>query len=325
MGENAAIPIRKRIVRLHDLTVTQSERAITFVISTDDLARDKGILLSGKCRTQAYNDNPIFIWSHLREIPAVASGMWPVKKDPKRNPIRLIEKYRFSDKTQWARDLYGLYSDGTLKCVSVSWDPLDQSPPTPDELRKNPDWADAHWIGRDWELEEVSGCNVPALKQAMTMTMEADELEHSILGAVSKGRITSEFARSFMGVEIPVIEKETEPEREQLSDVSTVDIEENEPPPIESVTKEDDTVPDKEPEQEQESPMQSETQPETQSAPVIEVKRAELPIGRRALANELTRAEIAVEIDRRVRQSISEIIGEKVALLAARITGRPIK
>ena len=191
---NAANRVTKRTLALREISTDDTERTFTAVVSTDDIARDRGVLLSKGCDWSHYwgseGANGPLLWVHEQELLPLGSCVW-MKHDRKRDPTKIIGKFRFSTEkaNPMAENAWNLVKEGHLKACSVSWNPIDQSGPTPDELRENPDWADARWIGRKWELLEVSLCNVPALPQAV--------IQH----ALEHGMITREFVRSYLGME----------------------------------------------------------------------------------------------------------------------------
>lgn len=196
------LPITRR-AQATDIDFVQADNAIVAKISGDEIARDKGILLTRGARLDEYLKNPVWLWSHDRNLPPIGSAVW-LKRQPKQNPVELIGKYRFAD-TEVGEQFRTLYHDGHLSAFSVSWSPFDQSAPNEDELRDNPTWKDAgvRWVGRDWELEEVSGCNVPAHPGCLT-------IEH----ALRDGKVTPEFCRSYFKIE----PEDPEPEPDDLED-----------------------------------------------------------------------------------------------------------
>jgi HK97 family phage prohead protease len=84
---------------------------------------------------------------------------------------RVLAKFRCTDKTPFARDIFALAQDGVLRTYSIGFRPLESSPPTAAELREHPDWAGALRVHRSWELLEFSLVGVPANPEALMLAI----------------------------------------------------------------------------------------------------------------------------------------------------------
>ncbi len=84
---------------------------------------------------------------------------------------RILAKFRCTDKTPFARDIFALAQDGVLRTYSIGFRPLESSPPTAAELREHPDWAEALRVHRSWELLEFSLVGVPANPEALMLAI----------------------------------------------------------------------------------------------------------------------------------------------------------
>ena len=84
---------------------------------------------------------------------------------------RILAKFRCTDKTPFARDIFALAQDGVLRTYSIGFRSLESSPPTAAELREHPDWAEALRVHRSWELLEFSLVGVPANPEALMLAI----------------------------------------------------------------------------------------------------------------------------------------------------------
>ncbi len=84
---------------------------------------------------------------------------------------KLLAKFRCTDKTPFARDIFALAQDGVLRTYSIGFRPLAASPPTAAEIRQNPTWAAATRVHRSWELLEFSLVGVPANPEALMLAI----------------------------------------------------------------------------------------------------------------------------------------------------------
>ena len=201
--------------------------SVVAVISTDDMARDKGVLLSSGARLDNYRKNPVFLWSHDRWKMPIGSAEWVKQSPNKSNPTEILAKFRFAS-TMEGMAARTLFEEGHLRSFSVSWRPIDQSEPTEDELKENPRWKKdgVQWVGRDWELEEVSAVSVPALPQAV------------VVEQYEKGNLTGEFCRTYLGVDpasrtepTETVETEPDPETETVAPEPEPESDTTEPEP----------------------------------------------------------------------------------------------
>lgn len=84
---------------------------------------------------------------------------------------KILAKFRCTDKTPFARDIFALAQDGVLRTYSIGFRPLEASPPTAAEIRQHPEWADAVRVYRSWELLEFSLVGVPANPEALMLAI----------------------------------------------------------------------------------------------------------------------------------------------------------
>jgi phage head maturation protease len=145
-----------------DLTVNPSSREIVAVISTDAVDRDGEVVLPNGLEKAQYSGNPVVLYGHDSSSLPIGKTLW-IKSDGN----KVIAKYRVSDKTQFARDVFGLLQDGILRAHSIGFTEHDSSPPTTKEIETRPDWKDARKVIRSWSLLEFSVVPIPCNPEAL--------------------------------------------------------------------------------------------------------------------------------------------------------------
>jgi hypothetical protein len=148
-----------------ELQINQARREILAIASTDCVDRDGEVVLPSGLRTKGVNyaGRPV-LWSHDRQLPAIGSILWM-----KQTGDQILCKYRITDKTEFARDIFELIQDDCLKDHSIGFEVYDEGPPTPTELEQHPEWKDCRNIIREFEILEFSVCNVPCNPEAGTI------------------------------------------------------------------------------------------------------------------------------------------------------------
>lgn len=146
--------------------VDDDERTITATISTGIVDRENEVLLPKGAEFEQYLKNPVVLWAHdYRETP-IAKAQW-IKKGNK----YIQAKAKFAD-TVKADEIYQLYKGGFLKAFSVGFLPKETHNPTPEEIKKHPEWAEAKLIYDKWELLEFSAVPVPANPEALAVAVK---------------------------------------------------------------------------------------------------------------------------------------------------------
>src|SRR5271166_988809 len=98
-----------------DLQVNKARREILCVASSDTVDRDQEVVIPSGLRTSGINyaGRPV-LWSHDKTLPAIGSILW---LKPQGN--QLLCKYRITDKTDFANDVFELIQDDCLKFHSI--------------------------------------------------------------------------------------------------------------------------------------------------------------------------------------------------------------
>lgn len=176
MQSNTEQKINKSYDANSNLEVNEGKREVVAIISTDNIDRDGEVVSPKGMKKKAYAGNPIVLVNHDAQSLPVAKALWVKSEDN-----RIIAKYVVSDKTQLARDVFGLLQDGTLSAHSIGFisNPDKRSAPSATELKKYPYWSGAKAVHRDWELFEFSIVGIPANPEALAL-------------AVSKGHCSAE-------------------------------------------------------------------------------------------------------------------------------------
>lgn len=147
-----------------------NNRVLRFLGSTEEVARDGGILTRDGWETDEYLRNPVFLWAHDASQPPIGrtTGL-------KRTDAGLEFDVEFADKATnpFADLVYRLYKTGFMRAVSVGFDPTEMRPPNDEERERG-----AFWVSTRHTLLELSGVPVGAdpnaLKVARGVITRAD-------------------------------------------------------------------------------------------------------------------------------------------------------
>jgi HK97 family phage prohead protease len=167
--------LQRKTYKALNLAIDKKKREVVAVASTDTVDRVGEVILpSGLRKGIDYGGRPI-LWSHEDEQLPVGVIKWA-----KADGDKLIVKYRLSDKTQFARDVFELMQDDCLRFQSIGFDIFEASPPSAEEQKTYPE---CKRIIRDWELLELSIVNVPCNPEAMVIAKRYCEDTRKMLGA----------------------------------------------------------------------------------------------------------------------------------------------
>ncbi len=155
--------------------VDTDERTVTAVINTDVVDREKEVLLPNGANLEQYLKNPVVLWAHQYSATPIARTLW-MKKGRK----HITAKAQFAE-TPLAEEVYQLFKGGFLSAFSVGFLPAENGshPPTPEEVKKHPGWAEAKRIYDDWELLEFSVVPVPANPDALATAVKSKDISLS--------------------------------------------------------------------------------------------------------------------------------------------------
>ena len=156
-----------------EVKVDDAERTVTAVISTGAIDRDKEVLLPKGLDTENYMKNPVVMWAHDYSDMPIGKARYI---DKKRKEI--VAQVEFAD-SEKANEVYELFKGGFLKAFSVGFIIKKSHAPTPDEIKKTPEWAVVYRVIDEWELLEFSAVPVPANPEALATAVKSATLELS--------------------------------------------------------------------------------------------------------------------------------------------------
>ncbi len=135
-------------------------------ISTDAIDRDKEVMLPKGVNTENFLKNPVVLWAHDYSGTPVGKTQW-IKQGRK----YIKAKWEWAD-TEKAQEIKQLWEGGFLNAVSVGFIVSKSHEPTPDDIKKNPDWAEVRLVIDEWELLEFSIVPVPANPAALVAAVK---------------------------------------------------------------------------------------------------------------------------------------------------------
>ena len=138
-----------------------SKRVRTFIATTSQVALDDGVLLPDGMDSRVFDERPVVLWAHRDEDIGIG---------------RVLARRRTKDPDGWEMDVefapadVNSFSDAVLRFMdwsgfgacSIRFNVTDMvRDPKPDDLAKYnlPKYG---WLGRAWQLLELSLCNVQA-------------------------------------------------------------------------------------------------------------------------------------------------------------------
>ncbi|MGF1582371.1 MAG: hypothetical protein ACFCD0_23850 [Gemmataceae bacterium] len=155
--EHQRMPIAKAVMDL-----VPDERADVGWITTESVDRHRDIVLAAGMDDSHFQANPIVTLGHNYEAPPVGRSAWRIRvqENHKRGiKAKTVYPKRPNDWPEkfWAPDVaFALVKAKLAIGKSIGFLPLETSSPTSDEIRTNPDWANARRVVRKWLLLEYA-------------------------------------------------------------------------------------------------------------------------------------------------------------------------
>lgn len=170
-------PLKREFVAT-DVFVDDDERTVTATITTSAVDRYNEVVLAKGADLENFLKNPVVLWVHNSHEPPIAKALW-IKKS--RNKIVAKLKFVSKEVSEFAEQIYQMYKSGFLKAFSIGFRPdFDEiRAPKPEEIEKNPAWANVRRLFLKWELLEFSAVPVPANPEALATAVKNHELEAS--------------------------------------------------------------------------------------------------------------------------------------------------
>ena len=171
--------------------VDNETRTVTAVISTASVDRDNEVLLPKGAQLTQFKKNPVVLWAHDYHDTPIGKAMWI-----KRDTDNIAAKVKFPDEgvSDKSDEVYDLFKGGFLKAFSVGFNPIKSHSPEPDEIKKNPEWANVRRVYDKWELLEFSAVPVPANPEALVTAVKSHKVDLS-------DETKSDFGESFSFLE----------------------------------------------------------------------------------------------------------------------------
>ncbi len=170
---NAKYELNKKTQLSFDTKISaidEEERSITAVISTSAVDRDREVLVPKGIQTERFEENPVVLWAHDSGSPPIGKALWVKVKGQK-----ILAKVQFAT-TEFAEEIWQLFKGGFLKAFSVGFIPHEGHSPTPKEIVKNPEWAEARFVIDKWELLEFSPVPIPSNPQALAQAIKSKSI-----------------------------------------------------------------------------------------------------------------------------------------------------
>jgi len=149
------------------------ERTVTATINTATVDRQKEVVLPNGADLERYQKNPIVLWAHQYSETPIARCLW-IKKSRK----SIVAKAKFAQ-TEKADEIFQLYRDGYLSAFSIGFIAKKWREPSPEDIKKHPEWAEAKRVIEQWELLEFSAVPVPANPEALVVAVKSNDIKIS--------------------------------------------------------------------------------------------------------------------------------------------------
>ena len=192
------------------------ERTLTFRGTTESVARDGGVLLADGMNAQNFDANPVVLWAHdieggqVNVIGKVTDRTF----DAEAKAWDFDVRFATAEQNPLADTVYRLAKDEFVRAASVGFMVTDFERDISDERRDELGIGKHGWIGRKWELYELSlvpvGSDPAALQRAGVATADIELL--------TQQAETEETPAETEGVETPEPEIDLEGEQRTLAD-----------------------------------------------------------------------------------------------------------
>lgn len=132
-----------------------TDKTISWTLSDDSIDRDFERFDTAGWSLKEFKKNPVLLWSHKHDIPAIGKVNSPRIKDN-----RLVGKIEFDPEDELAQQIERKVRAGYINAGSVGFFPMQVEIPEDDK-------SDVELIYRKQELREFSICNIPANPNAL--------------------------------------------------------------------------------------------------------------------------------------------------------------
>jgi hypothetical protein len=179
-GKSPGAPVTKSFDSTLEDARNLGPREVVHWITTDCVDRSNEVVLSTGCRTGNFDLNRVVMYGHARGKPTegeaglpVGKNLWLKSASRPDGTNGILARTLFDD-DPFALRVCGKYKSSMMTAWSVTFIPIDFGPPTREEIKRRPDWADADTIYRTWELVEYSAVAIPDNPEVVTVAKTFD-------------------------------------------------------------------------------------------------------------------------------------------------------
>jgi hypothetical protein len=169
------------------------ERTDVSWISTQDVDRVGDVVIAAGMDDSHYRLNPLVTLGHEYDTMPVGKSQWR-KRDKDGSLVGVKAKTVYPKRPddwpgeEWDPDYaWSLVKADLLRGKSIGFLPLEVHSPKPEEIKKNPEWANATLIIDKWLLLEYACCFLPIQQHAVVIEVGKAALPPKALHMVAKG------------------------------------------------------------------------------------------------------------------------------------------
>lgn len=178
----SAVPLQKYYEAVSQDGPVGEDEAIV-VINTDRVDRDREVVVPTGGRFDDYSRNRVVMFGHAKGMPSEGEAAFPIARNvwikPTSDGKGLVARHKFDMEDEFAAKTCRKIKKDFLSSHSVKFLPIRWGPPTRAEIQKNPSWADAKTVYREWSLLEYSVLVFPANPDAITLVKGANKMAES--------------------------------------------------------------------------------------------------------------------------------------------------
>lgn len=163
LDELPEVDYRRAVVEKATTELSPGERADVSWITTEALDRQRDVVLAGGMDDRQFRANPIVTLAHDYGNPPVGRSLWRRRvRDGQTRGIKAKTVYpprpdSWPTGDDWLPDrAFALVKAGLLVGKSIGFLTVEASPPTDDEVKSHPEWANASRVVRKWLLLEYA-------------------------------------------------------------------------------------------------------------------------------------------------------------------------
>lgn len=153
-----------------------SDRTEISKITTENVDRDKEVIIAKGIDLKSFNDNPVVLLNHDWYSPPIGKSLWAKKTNDAGIPgikAKTLYATRPAEASgEWVPDsVLALIKQGMMPGKSIGFIPLERRTPEKADLSANPHWKDARSIITKAALLEYSVVTIPSNAEALCETV----------------------------------------------------------------------------------------------------------------------------------------------------------